>query len=1118
VIIAPNGSLSNLSAPLSRNGSTYTLTGNLTGGLQDERNGSTVDGAGYWVSGNLTTLTYAVLLDGVSQVSVVGLVLNVSPMLVIDSSNITVRALSDPPGSGLSTPLWVLLSSQVLIEASQLQGEPGSALIPLTPQTPIPGLTLGNPALAIEVSPDVQLLDDNLTGGKVGLWAIEDPALTLDRVLLAANVSAYSWSPCGPGHPPTIVSAGIFDMTNDSTFQSVSAISPPLNASECYTVPATLDLEMSVGVTLFQSTLLEAYTTGVFVFQCSNVTVESVDGSNLPMGIGIQVYETTAFSLDSNQFSDGLSGAVAYEVGESSDGVLYENQADSTGTGANLVDAYEVDVVNNSLSGDLQDAVSLTEDDLCSVSGNDLSGGAYAPNGTGLVVVNSTRLELVNNTIGDWSSPSYGAVLAVDLRDSTIGGNLASGAPVGIHLEGSYDDSVSHNIAQDGGTTPGDAEILLNDSGRLRVEGNQLQYGRVGILGQGGGDSLLLDNNLSFNTEAGLRWMEFENLTIQANVIVDDGDGVDLVDGALYSIVDDSSSNLDFPCSTCVGVFLEQVSDGLVTASNFSTMNIGVYAVYALNLSVSASEIYSAGYGVLAGETTNLTVRNLRGGNDIGGVEADFCRNVLLANNSFGGSIAVGLELMDSTNATVTGNTAVHSLGDGLALWSVTDAYLANNTLSSDLLGLRLENSTGVNVVANVLANCSTSFRIVTSSTVGFVHNSFENDRNWTIGAGSFDLSWDGGYPIGGNYWSNATGTDTQSGPSQNQPGADGILDTPFAIGGYGMDRYPLAAPWDYPSIVVVAKGLPPGTAWSVRLTYGGYGSGSAQFFTDGTQVSWAVPYAAWVPVTYTVGYVAGYVPQPRSAPFSTGPGVVTVTIPFVTFLLPVSFEETGLSPGTNWSVTVDGTTLSGSGPELNTTLPNGSYSYSLSAIAGYYRLTGGSFGVFGGPVEVALVYTAVEFVVEFVEFGLPNGTSWRLTFDGNTQTSTVPAFEYSVTNGSYSYRVGPVTGFSVSPENGSLSMRGNPVVVRIEFTAPAPPPPAAPPPPSHLLDEELGALAAVFAALAVAGWLWAVRQRQRGGPEAGSEPAPGPSEPFQPFEGESEGTAPESPPYDSTS
>jgi parallel beta-helix repeat protein len=58
---------------------------------------------------------------------------------------------------------------------------------------------------------------------------------------------------------------------------------------------------------------------------------------------------------------------------------------------------------------------------------------------------------------------------------------------------------------------------------------------------------------------------------------------------------------------------------------------------------------------------------------------------------------------------------------------------------------------------------------------------------------------WDNGYPSGGNYWSDYPGTDSLSGPFQNETGSDGIEDSPYTINAENQDRYPLAQPYQGP-------------------------------------------------------------------------------------------------------------------------------------------------------------------------------------------------------------------------------------------------------------------------------------------------------------------------------
>ena len=56
--------------------------------------------------------------------------------------------------------------------------------------------------------------------------------------------------------------------------------------------------------------------------------------------------------------------------------------------------------------------------------------------------------------------------------------------------------------------------------------------------------------------------------------------------------------------------------------------------------------------------------------------------------------------------------------------------------------------------------------------------------------------TWDDGYPSGGNYWEEYAGVDLKSGPNQDQPGSDGIIDTPYEIYTNNVDEYPSVLPF----------------------------------------------------------------------------------------------------------------------------------------------------------------------------------------------------------------------------------------------------------------------------------------------------------------------------------
>ncbi|MFP3318691.1 MAG: protease pro-enzyme activation domain-containing protein [Thermoplasmata archaeon] len=75
-------------------------------------------------------------------------------------------------------------------------------------------------------------------------------------------------------------------------------------------------------------------------------------------------------------------------------------------------------------------------------------------------------------------------------------------------------------------------------------------------------------------------------------------------------------------------------------------------------------------------------------------------------------------------------------------------------------------------------------------------------------------------------------------------------------------------------------------------------------------------------------------------------------------------------------------------------------------------------------------------YTVTFTENGLPSGTSWSVTFNGNTKSSTTTTISYTgIANGSYSFTVGNVSGYTASPSSGTITVNGGNVNQTITFT-----------------------------------------------------------------------------------
>jgi hypothetical protein len=82
------------------------------------------------------------------------------------------------------------------------------------------------------------------------------------------------------------------------------------------------------------------------------------------------------------------------------------------------------------------------------------------------------------------------------------------------------------------------------------------------------------------------------------------------------------------------------------------------------------------------------------------------------------------------------------------------------------------------------------------------------------------------------------------------------------------------------------------------------------------------------------------------------------------------------------------------------------------------------------------------SYPVTFTESGLPSGTSWSVTFNGQTSSSTSTTVSFSAVDGTYSYTIGAVSGYTSSPSSGSVTVNGASAGVSVTFTASSTPPP----------------------------------------------------------------------------
>ena len=169
-------------------------------------------------------------------------------------------------------------------------------------------------------------------------------------------------------------------------------------------------------------------------------------------------------------------------------------------------------------------------------------------------------------------------------------------------------------------------------------------------------------------------------------------------------------------------------------------------------------------------------------------------------NNTVTGSSVQGILVsQESADVTVSGNilTSNHRT---LVVANATGTSVARNHLASSVLGIYVENADNTTIFENTLANNLDGIETNQSQQIRVFHNNFISNTQSPqvhVDLSTATTQWDDGFPSGGNFWSDYSGTDNCSGSDQNNcSGPDGIGDTPYQINNVDQDHYPMMKPY----------------------------------------------------------------------------------------------------------------------------------------------------------------------------------------------------------------------------------------------------------------------------------------------------------------------------------
>ncbi len=253
----------------------------------------------------------------------------------------------------------------------------------------------------------------------------------------------------------------------------------------------------------------------------------------------------------------------------------------------------------------------------------------------------------------------------------------------------------------------------------------------------------------------------------------------------------------------------------------------------------------------------------------------------------------------------------------------------------------------------------------------------------------------------------------------------DGVL----IVADWGSDSITFLSYEEVYPVQLSETGLPHGTNWSLEINDTTLASTSPRivvFEPNGTY-------------NFTIGIVSGFTSDPAGGEVMVAGLGENVTIAYER-QFEVTFGTAGLPTGTRWAVTLNGSTNESSTSSVDFAEPNGTYPYTVGAIAGYAIATpSGYITVNGRNVTVTVQFTPLPpetYMVYFTESGLAAGTSWAVDFNNVTQRGNGAQIDFGgIPNGTFSFIVPAVSGYYEAPSFGLIGIVGGNHTENVVFT-----------------------------------------------------------------------------------